>query len=125
MSNSSWITRIIGQLSSGNDVWGGWEEYTHYEVDGGDGNDSLYGYNGNDTLSGGNGDDEIYGGWGNDRLFGGWGKDKLFGGDGDDEIDEVARACGTRPSELSLVLLELELAGRIEQLPGGRVVQSA
>ncbi|MEL6219357.1 MAG: DNA-processing protein DprA [Pseudomonadota bacterium] len=41
------------------------------------------------------------------------------------EIDEVARACGTRPSELSLVLLELELAGRIEQLPGGRVVQSA
>ena len=87
MANSSWIIKIIGQLTAGNDVWGGWEEYTHYEVDGGDGNDSLYGYNGNDTLSGGNGDDEIYGGWGNDRLFGGWGKDKLFGGDGDDEID--------------------------------------
>ncbi|MEM9145418.1 MAG: DNA-processing protein DprA [Pseudomonadota bacterium] len=38
------------------------------------------------------------------------------------EVDELARACGTRPGELSLVLLELELAGRIEQLPDGRVV---
>jgi DNA processing protein len=37
------------------------------------------------------------------------------------EVDEVARACGARPGELSLVLLELELAGRIEMLPGGRV----
>ncbi len=37
------------------------------------------------------------------------------------EIDEIARACGAHGSELSLVLLELELAGRVELLAGGRV----
>ncbi|MGF1444684.1 MAG: DNA-processing protein DprA [Pikeienuella sp.] len=37
------------------------------------------------------------------------------------EIDEVARACGARASDLSLVLLELELAGRVALLPGAKV----
>jgi DNA processing protein len=37
------------------------------------------------------------------------------------EIDEIARACGARPAELSLIVLELELAGRIEVLAGGRI----
>ncbi len=37
------------------------------------------------------------------------------------EADEIARACGAQGSELSLVVLELELAGRIEVLPGGRL----
>ncbi len=37
------------------------------------------------------------------------------------EIDELARAAGVRPAHLSLVLLELELAGRVEVLAGGRV----
>lgn len=37
------------------------------------------------------------------------------------EIDEVARACGAGPGRLSLVLLELELAGRAEVMAGGRI----
>ena len=37
------------------------------------------------------------------------------------ELDELARACGATPSELSLAVLELELAGRIELRPGGAV----
>ncbi|MGF1503337.1 MAG: DNA-processing protein DprA [Paracoccaceae bacterium] len=37
------------------------------------------------------------------------------------EIDELARACGATAAELSLVLLELDLAGRIDLLPGGHV----
>lgn len=35
--------------------------------------------------------------------------------------DELARRAGLAPAELSLVLLELELAGKVERLPGGLV----
>ncbi len=41
------------------------------------------------------------------------------------EIDEIARQCGTSPSELSLAILELDLAGRIEIRPGGMIALSA
>ena len=34
-------------------------------------------------------------------------------------IDTLARLCGNEPGELSLVLLELELGGQVERLPGG------
>ena len=37
------------------------------------------------------------------------------------EIDEVARECGSSPSELSLAILELDLAGKIDILPGGSI----
>lgn len=37
------------------------------------------------------------------------------------EIDEIARQCGTSPAELSLAILELDLAGRIEVQPGGMI----
>ena len=33
--------------------------------------------------------------------------------------DTLARACAAAPGQLSVVLLELELAGRVERLPGG------
>jgi len=39
------------------------------------------------------------------------------------ELDELARACGTGAAQLSLAVLELELAGRIETLSGQRVVR--
>ena len=53
-------------------------------LDGGNGNDVLYGLGGDDMLIGGNGSDVLYGGTGNDKLDGGNGADSLFGGDGDD-----------------------------------------
>ena len=37
------------------------------------------------------------------------------------DMDELARACGATPAELSLAILELDLAGRIELRPGGIV----
>ncbi len=40
------------------------------------------------------------------------------------EIDEVARQCGVTPSEMSLAILELDLAGRVELLPGGAIVRT-
>ncbi|MCL5776960.1 DNA-processing protein DprA [Limibaculum sp. FT325] len=40
------------------------------------------------------------------------------------ELDEITRATGASPAELSLALLELDLAGRIELLPGGMVARA-
>ncbi len=41
------------------------------------------------------------------------------------DMDELARACGANPAELSLAILELDLAGRIELRPGGVVAAPA
>ena len=55
-------------------------------LDGGTGNDTLYGYGGNDYLDGGDDNDILIGGAGNDTLVGGNGVDSLFGGEGNDYI---------------------------------------
>jgi Ca2+-binding RTX toxin-like protein len=63
------------------------------DIDGGDGNDTLYGSDSNDTLYGGNGDDTLYGWGGNDDLQGGTGNDTYMYTDhdtGDDTITEAA-----------------------------------
>ncbi|MEM7188806.1 MAG: DNA-processing protein DprA, partial [Pseudomonadota bacterium] len=39
------------------------------------------------------------------------------------EVDEIARQCGTTAPDLSLALLELDLAGRIELRPGGLIAR--
>jgi DNA processing protein len=39
------------------------------------------------------------------------------------EIDEIARQCGALPQEISLAILELDLAGRIEIQPGGMIAR--
>lgn len=56
-------------------------------IDGGDGNDQIYGYGGNDILNGDNGDDVIIGGAGNDTINGGDGIDTILGGVGADTIN--------------------------------------
>jgi len=62
-------------------------------MDGGDGNDSVYGEGGDDTLLGGAGDDRLNGdngdgtgAEGNDYLDGGDGSDALYGEGGDDTL---------------------------------------
>jgi serralysin len=63
------------------------------------GNDMLWGNDGDDTIDGGAGDDMIQGGagadWldggsGNDQIYGGTGSDTLYGGAGDDFLDGMA-----------------------------------
>jgi Ca2+-binding RTX toxin-like protein len=56
------------------------------KVNGGAGNDVLYGFGGADLLYGAAGDDRIYGGAGNDTLYGGDDNDRVHGDAGDDEI---------------------------------------
>ncbi len=60
-----------------------------FEIDGGDGNDTMamdYSYGGDDILRGGAGADHIYAGAGEDRIDGGLDDDTLHGNDGDDLI---------------------------------------
>ena len=54
------------------------------EINGGSGDDAIYGEQGRDILNGGAGDDEIYGGEDNDTINGGEGDDWLDGGPGID-----------------------------------------
>ncbi len=56
-------------------------------IDGGDGNDKLFGEAGADDLEGGKGNDQLFGGDGADRLSGGAGRDVLDGGAGDDTFE--------------------------------------
>lgn len=69
---------------------------THQYLDGGAGDDVLFGgviedrligNEGNDTLYGGEGHDQLSGDGGNDVLYGNEGADSLRGGDGDDVLD--------------------------------------
>jgi Ca2+-binding RTX toxin-like protein len=55
-------------------------------VNGGNDNDTIYGYAGNDTLRGDAGNDTIYGGDGNDTLYSGTGTDILYGDAGNDTL---------------------------------------
>ena len=54
------------------------------EINGGSGDDAIYGEQGRDILNGGGGDDEIYGGEDEDTINGGEGDDWLDGGPGND-----------------------------------------
>jgi len=55
-------------------------------VNGGDGNDILYGKAGNDSMNGGAGDDVMYGDDDRDAMYGGAGNDLIFGGNDADSI---------------------------------------
>jgi Ca2+-binding RTX toxin-like protein len=55
-------------------------------VQGGAGNDALFGNAGADTLQGGTGHDDLHGDTGNDLLQGDAGDDELKGGDGADQL---------------------------------------
>jgi Ca2+-binding RTX toxin-like protein len=59
-------------------------------LNGGDGNDIIYGQGGHDTINGEGDIDKIYGGAGNDILDGGAGKDQSFGGAGNDTFRMTA-----------------------------------
>ena len=76
------IEHLVG--SNHNDILAGDGEDNY--LDGGDGDDVLYGgpAGGDDEMYGGNGDDRIFGGKGNDILTGGEGNDYLKGGPGED-----------------------------------------
>ena len=56
-------------------------------IDGGAGNDTIYGEFGDDSIFGGDGADLIYGGYGNDYIDAGQQGDTVYAGFGNDTID--------------------------------------
>lgn len=55
-------------------------------IEGGQGNDELFGMRGDDVVNGGDGNDQVWGNSGNDTVLGGAGDDVVKGGSGDDEV---------------------------------------
>lgn len=80
------IDVLGGHASKGYRMWlGGGNDQI---LNGGPGNDQIYGENGSDiSLRGGEGNDGISGGEGSDDILGGNGEDFLVGDDGSDIID--------------------------------------
>lgn len=82
------MSRIVIDASAGNDiVRPTLSVRIPMEVDGGDGDDVLFGSRVDDVLVGGIGNDRLVGRRGNDRLEGGAGNDGLAGNAGDDVLD--------------------------------------
>lgn len=91
----SLIARISVLTYEGHDRISIGENVGAVVVNGGAGNDTIYGNIGDDRLNGGAGDDLIKGQAGNDRLYGDSGNDTIYGqagndflegGDGDDRL---------------------------------------
>jgi hypothetical protein len=87
------VTRVEVNGHGGNDVIrlnseasGGQPILKPTVVNGGAGNDVIFGGYGNDVISGGAGDDTIFGGPGIDRITGDAGADRTYGGAGNDRI---------------------------------------
>ena len=77
-------------------------------VDGGAGDDRIYGGNDDDILDGGDGDDRLYGRGGDDSIEGGAGSDLLVGDAGDDDLaggdgaDRINGGAGTDTADIAL-----------------------
>ncbi|WP_310442559.1 Ig-like domain-containing protein [Sulfurimonas sp.] len=86
-SYKAWDTnRVALQGTSGDQVIFGTNNLNNsYQLNGGEGNDRIYGLGGDDTFAGGGGNDYLEGGKGFDTLQGGAGHDVLFG-DNDSDV---------------------------------------
>lgn len=56
-------------------------------VEGGAGNDRLFGSSAQDDIFGGEGNNRLFGNGGNDRFYSGAGNDRIFGGGGNDVVE--------------------------------------
>ena len=80
------IERLVGS-SYANVLYG--NRWTATEIDGGAGDDRVFGFGDSDILLGNVGTDRLYGGHGGDILIGGQDFDILYGEGGDDLLDGV------------------------------------
>src|SRR3990167_1325392 len=87
-SYKAWDTnRVLLEGTTGDQVIFGTNNLNNsYQLDGGSGNDRIYGLGGDDTFAGGGGNDYLEGGTGYDTLYGGAGHDVLLGGNDSDVL---------------------------------------
>jgi Ca2+-binding RTX toxin-like protein len=89
------VDRLVVTAGDGDDTVTNWS-FLAASLDGGAGNDTLYGGGASDTLEGGPGTDNLYGSFGDDLLRGRTGADRLSGGSGHDTVDYSARTAPLR-----------------------------
>ena len=90
VAESSVTDKVIVNADAGNDsvtVESSVSTFIEFELNGGDGGDTLSGYESNDTLNGGAGNDFLTGGEGGDTLNGDGDNDSLTANDGNDFLD--------------------------------------
>lgn len=109
-NDTNWINGGLGD----DDLFGRGSNDT---LEGGDGNDVLGGDDGDDVVIGGLGDDYIMGGAGNDTLEGGSGQDTLFGGEGVDTVRIVGDVDDVYGSNDSLYI-RVHQGAETDQLTG-------
>ncbi len=86
------VIRMHGNLVQTTSIDGGngddwiWGSPQDDQIQGGFGNDWIFGLAGRDTIDGGAGHDNLYGGAGDDLIQGGQGDDRLSGDDGCDTL---------------------------------------
>jgi hypothetical protein len=85
-TNPSGIINVTVQGGDGDDWLYAVNASTPVRLEGGAGNDELFGSSGAAVLDGGDGADTLYGSGGDDTLIGGSGNDLLLGGAGDDTL---------------------------------------
>ena len=108
--------QAFNMLVSGNDdINGGWGNDVLFggagrdTVDGNNGADRLLGDAGNDVLNGGLGADTLVGGIGNDRLNGGAGADQLTGGRDADVFVFAHRGLADRVTDFNAAADQIEI----------------
>lgn len=89
------VQSIVVDGAGGNDFLDARSAGRAVNMNGGAGNDILYGGPGNDRLDGGADSDWCIGGAGNDSLIGGLGGDFLLGDEGNDDINALQSSDGT------------------------------
>ena len=85
--NKSWKKAITVNALGGNDTIDFKKSKTkNNKLNGGDGNDIIYGGSNVDIIKGDKGNDKLYGNAGNDQIWGGAGNDLIEGGAGNDKL---------------------------------------
>jgi len=82
-------TLLLNVSVSGHTIGGTVQANGNDTIDGGNGDDIIYGEGGNDIITGGAGTNRLYGGNGNDVFIGGVGSDIFYGGDGTDTVSYI------------------------------------
>ena len=88
VNKSGWKSALTVNAGNGNDVINFKKsKYKNNKLNGGNGNDAVYGGTNIDIIHGNAGKDKLYGYNGNDKIYGDAGNDSIWGGKGNDYID--------------------------------------
>jgi Ca2+-binding RTX toxin-like protein len=95
------LDRLTNTVNSAKQVFADIELSGNDAINGGNGNDQIFGFSGNDILNGGEGDDVILGGYGSDTIDGGNGNDTIYADEDEEAYFNALSQTDLLPSEFS------------------------